>query len=813
MREITRQSVDGRTHALPRKGNRQETLRKRYQEETGESRSKLHPGDAPYSLPDAALHYAGLGYRVVPLHDVRADLCSCGEPVHGSDEELLHPNAGKHPRTRNGTSDGTTDPLQIRRWWKKWPRANIGLCTDGVHSVVLDVDPRNGGEASLRKLEEKHGHLPPTPTVKTGGDGFHFYFQHAGLAIHSTKDLGAGLDLIGLGNLVVAPPSRHYTGKHYRWKEECATEPAALPDWIVEIAGPKSRPPKHSAPPNMCPKGPHPVSADEHHVRLDHFLRGVPEGKRDAAVFQYASSLRSRGLSKDEAKALMSEAWSGLDPGSHPFTLDEALTKVDQVWERYPSKGPEGGKSTIVSRLIEIAMRSGELFHHGDDVFASIEAEGHRETHELQAEGMKLWLRSEYWKAFGQNASARSITEAIETLSGIARFDGPERAVYLRVANLNGAIYLDIGDPEWRAIKITRDGWRIVKKPTVRFQRPGMYKSLPVPVHGGRLEELRPFVNVEDEDFLLVLAFQVGSVRTGFPFPIFAPHGEQGSAKSTLCRVMKALMDPGQVRRPPKTTEDLMVATRNSYLLVFDNLSGVREALSDDLSAIATGAGFGTRRFYSNYEEALFEAQRPIIINGIEELGSRGDLLDRIIPITLPPISETARETESDFWERFNAAAPRILGALCNAVAIALDRIDDIVLDSHIRMADFCEWSVAAAPGLGYSDEEVLKALLRSKTRTTDLALESSSIYIPLVGLLSGKRQKFEGNASELLRALENELGDVKPRTGWPTSPRAVGDQLRRLVPDLRRKGIVAVFTKNGRKWRITRRVEPKEGG
>ena len=88
-------------------------------------------------------------------------------------------------------------------------------------------------------------------------------------------------------------------------------------------------------------------------------------------------------------------------------------------------------------------------------------------------------------------------------------------------------------------------------------------------------------------------------------------------------------------------------------------------------------------KFYSNFEEALFEAKRPVIINGIGELGTREDLLDRIIPITLPPIKDAARETEDEFWRRFDVAAPRILGALFDAVTTALRRIDEIELDYH----------------------------------------------------------------------------------------------------------------------------------
>ena len=182
----------------------------------------------------------------------------------------------------------------------------------------------------------------------------------------------------------------------------------------------------------------------------------------------------------------------------------------------------------------------------------------------------------------------------------------------------------------------------------------------------GALSELRSFVNVDDEDFVLVLAFLVTALRPGLPCPILAPNGEQGSAKSTLCRILKMIIDPNksELKRPPRSSEDLMVMARNSYLLVFDNMSSIRDWLSDDLCSIVTGIGYSTRLFYTTFEEAIFEAQRPVVINGIEEIGTRPDLLDRIIAITLPTIDDDAWQTEDNFWPRFEAASPKIMGAL-----------------------------------------------------------------------------------------------------------------------------------------------------
>jgi hypothetical protein len=117
----------------------------------------------------AALRYARRGWRVIPIYGFRDGQCACG---------AMHcDNAGKHPRTPHGVKDATTDERRIREWWTEWPNANIAIATGPASGLlVVDVDPRNGGEESLKKLF-CGSPLPSTPTVNTGGGGMHLYFK------------------------------------------------------------------------------------------------------------------------------------------------------------------------------------------------------------------------------------------------------------------------------------------------------------------------------------------------------------------------------------------------------------------------------------------------------------------------------------------------------------------------------------------------------------------------------------------------------------------------------------------------------------
>ena len=170
------------------------------------------PGLAPNKLLGAALAYGATGIAVFPGHSItREGGCTCGEPNCGS--------PGKHPRIKQWQQDASTDAETIRRWWRRWPSANVCIATGSTSGiVVLDVDPRHGGAESLETLEREHGPLPKTPTVLTGGGGLHHYFAHPGKRVPNKVSVFPGIDIRGDGGFVVAPPSRHVSGKEYSWK-------------------------------------------------------------------------------------------------------------------------------------------------------------------------------------------------------------------------------------------------------------------------------------------------------------------------------------------------------------------------------------------------------------------------------------------------------------------------------------------------------------------------------------------------------------------------------------------------------------------
>lgn len=189
------------------------------------------------------------------------------------------------------------------------------------------------------------------------------------------------------------------------------------------------------------------------------------------------------------------------------------------------------------------------------------------------------------------------------------------------------------------------------------------------------------------------------------------------------------------------------------------------------------------RELYSDANEIIIEAIRPTIITSINDIVTRGDLLDRAIAVTLPVLSERDRLPEAELWRRFDLAAPGILGALLDGVVSALARERTITIDALPRMADWAVWVTAAEPALGWPEQSILSAYRQMRHTAIEATLDGD----PLAVALRGLTRPWEGTASELLARITPA---ARTPRGWPESPRAMSAALRRLAPGLRRIGI-----------------------
>ena len=350
--------------------------------------------------------------------------------------------------------------------------------------------------------------------------------------------------------------------------------------------------------------------------------------------------------------------------GARVTALDEAIAE---------ESGKEGGRGPTQSDILIDLAQAAELFHTPDATgFADLDVNGHRETWPIRSKGFRRWLARAFFEQTGGAPSSEALQSAINVIEAKAHFDAPERVVHVRVGGLDGRIYLDLADATWQAIEIDAGGWRVIDTPPVRFRRAAGMLPLPLPVNGGSIESCGPFSMCKsDSDFVLAVAWALAGLRDRGPYPVLALAGEHGSAKSTFAEIMRALIDPNTspLRALPREDRDLFIAASNGHVLAFDNVSGLPAWISDTLCRLATGGGFAVRQLYTDQDEVLFDAMRPVILNGIEEIVTRPDLADRAIFLTLEPIPEDRRRPEAELWAAFEAEHPRILGALLDAAA------------------------------------------------------------------------------------------------------------------------------------------------
>ena len=343
-------------------------------------------------------------------------------------------------------------------------------------------------------------------------------------------------------------------------------------------------------------------------------------------------------------------------------------------------------------RVIEIGAGC-DLWHSADKkCYATVEIDDHLENFELTSRDFRRWLSGVYYDQTGSAAGSQALQDASAVLEQLA-IRGPEYEPHLRVAGADVALYIDLGDPTWRAVQVTCAGWQVVARPPVKFIRSPAMKALPEPEAGSSIDTLRRFVNVEtDADFILMVAWLIGAFAPEGPYPILLINGEQGTAKSTLAKMLAALIDPraAALRALPRDTRELAIAGNKGRALAYDNISRLPEELSDAICRMAAGGGFVTRELHSDSNEVIFDAQRPLILNGIPDLASRADLSDRALHITLSPIAPEARRTERELFADFEAARPAILGALLDALSSVLRNRETIAVERVERMADFC---------------------------------------------------------------------------------------------------------------------------
>lgn len=515
------------------------------------------------------------------------------------------------------------------------------------------------------------------------------------------------------------------------------------------------------------------------------------------------------GLTKGKEAAQFAHAsfvfpdFNGLDVFSKPTDFNDLMriASIPEVKKQLDNKMPTVEISEEINKGKNIATKMMELlsdveFFHDEhrDAYATVNHNGHSETWLVDSNHFNQLLSKRYWDVHKNSISKNTLTEVLGIIKGKAVFDNEKpQQVFTRVASLNGEIYIHLANEQQEVVRITHAGWEILKKSPVKFRVTSAMRPLPSPHQGGNIEELWSLINMPKKSRKLVLAWILECFRLDTHFPILVINGIQGSAKSTTQDVLRSFIDPStsNLRSAPRKGEDLLINAKNNWLVSFNNLSNLNSQQQDDLCSLSTGGGFSTRKLYTTTEEELVNIKRPVVLNGINDLVTQQDLIDRCIVVDLQPISESQRRTDHELQKQFKLAAPRLFGALLTCLSKALRELPNVQLAEKPRMADFALFGVALERALGWEPGSFMEEYKRANCENVTMAMEHSPVAIAVLQFMEANTVGYSGSFSELY----TKLTKIKPdMAGWPKSPKGLANQLKRQSTALKIVNIEITF-------------------
>jgi putative DNA primase/helicase len=531
----------------------------------------------------------------------------------------------------------------------------------------------------------------------------------------------------------------------------------------------------------------------------------VGQPRRDSDNFIYADVALCNGhpiysdsaeLSTPAGRERWADYASGVDRPSTDELQAALLRMFPEILAALQERTRRAPADQIVDMLIDPASAV-ELWHDPDgNAWATFHAGEARNHWALSSKQFRQWLAGEYFQRFGRSPSTAAVEQAILVASSHAVHTGGEYPISARVGEHEGRIYLDLADDLRHVVEISTSGWQVLNEAPIRFRRSSGIRPLPIPERGGHVDELRRLIKLSDDNWILYVSCLAHALRPRGPYPVLLLHGEAGSGKSTAARAFGALIDPraASLRAEPRSVRDVMIAATHAHVLAWDNLGRLQPWFSNAVCRLATGGGFGTRELWTNAEETLFEAQRPTVLNGIEEIATAGDLLSRAIVLELPMLQDADRMSEAQFWGDFDASRARILAGLLDAAAGAMARLATVEVTGSGRMADFVRFGTAAAPELGFLPDEFRDSYAANLLSANELALQSSLIA-PAVCELVANTSEWSGTSTQLLHATSALTPQTTQKgSRWPRTGKGLSDELRRIQSNLRKVGVRVEF-------------------
>jgi hypothetical protein len=507
--------------------------------------------------------------------------------------------------------------------------------------------------------------------------------------------------------------------------------------------------------------------------------------------------------SLDVAHQILKEVQDVLPKSNHNVDGDSASTQLNSS---------PGNKSPSTSELAIGLVDSKAVLYFKDEYetpHIKVQVRDHTETMPVGSSRFELYVSKLFYDEMdGQVLKTEALNEVVRILTARTVFDGITARLHLRTAwgvpddnskpDYN-TLYYDLTTDNWSCIKVTTKGWEILPRhpDNILFTR---FKQLPqvMPVKDyppDIMDRYLDLMHIKGHAArLLVKVMLIASFIPDIGHPITVPNGEQGGVKSTYCRYHKRIVDPCAVEllTIPKDRNEFVQHMHHNYVIVYDNVRNVPKWFSDEICKAVTGAGNSKRKLYTDDEDVAYNYKRCIQVNGINNVLTEPDALDRSIMLDFTRISDEERREEAEVDAEFEAMRPGLLGYIFDILAKALSIKPTIKLDRKPRMADFSVWGEAITRAMGCKELEFLDAYYSVLERQNVDAVEATLVGPAIANFVSTWPQgvnEWEGSPDALLDALRKvaEAFRIDTRDSmWPKKGNSLTRKLKPLLPDLR---------------------------
>jgi hypothetical protein len=531
-----------------------------------------------------------------------------------------------------------------------------------------------------------------------------------------------------------------------------------------------------------------------------------------ATVAKHCGAAGAMRVSIIEPPGGVPAGWDAADALASGYDETQAMRLIMSATaakpERFPKtadKTDEGGGGRRRGRPPQRDQLMGyvegiELWHDdADKAYATFPVEHHHEHASVRSSRFRYWLTLQYLDDHQAAPGRNAMDECLNAVEARAVAQGKRYTAFIRVAEHDGRVFLDLCNENWQAIECSKNGWAIVDDVPVKFLRRDGMLPLPIPERiteqASGIEELRTFFgNLSQAHFALVIAWVMSCLRDTGVFPVLMIHGESGSGKTVMTRLLADLIDPRDEKALsiPKDDRALIVFAKQTFLISFENISVIPAWFSDALCRLASGDSFVAVKLYTDDELAIHKAKRPVIVNGIPRLAEREDLASRTFTVSLPPFT-VDRLTEPELLERWRLARPRILAGLLDGVCSALRNVEGITLPEEPRLIGALKWATAAEANFGFDDGEIFKAYQDSAKETIQAAFEADIVAIVLTSFIRSSPTKcWEGTPTQLFGEINAHATEThRKMRSWPASPAGLTNRIERASSILRSQGVV----------------------